>query len=46
MISSAADTMKIKHVACAMLLSVSGELLLQKREGISKYGEEWSFFGG
>lgn len=38
--------MKTKHVACAILLSANGEILLQKREGISKYGEEWSFFGG
>lgn len=38
--------MKIKSVACALLLNIDNELLLQDRRDISKYGEEWSFFGG
>ena len=38
--------MKIKHVACAILVNENNEVLIQKREGISKYWEEWSFFGG
>lgn len=37
--------MKIKHVACALLIK-NGKLLLQERKGISKYGEQWSFFWG
>ncbi|MBB1565266.1 NUDIX hydrolase [Candidatus Gracilibacteria bacterium] len=37
--------MKIKNVACALLVK-DNKLLLQDRKSISKYGEEWSFFGG
>jgi len=35
--------MKIKYVACAMLMKWN-KLLLQDRKDISKYWEEWSFF--
>jgi len=35
--------MKIKSVACAMLMNWN-KLLLQDRKDISKYWEEWSFF--
>ncbi|MDP2091172.1 MAG: NUDIX hydrolase [Candidatus Gracilibacteria bacterium] len=38
--------MKKKYVACALLLNNKNKLLIQDRKGISKYGEEWSFFGG
>lgn len=34
-----------KHVACALLIDTQGHICIQKRDGISKYGEEWSFFG-
>lgn len=36
---------KIKKVACALLIK-EGRLLIQDRKGISKYGEDWSFFWG
>ena len=36
--------MKKKYVACALLVK-NNKLLLQDRKGISKYWEEWSFFG-
>ena len=36
--------MKKKSVACALLIK-DWKLLLQKRKWISKYWEEWSFFG-
>jgi hypothetical protein len=34
---------KIKKVACALLIK-EGCILIQDRKGISKYGEDWSFF--
>ncbi|PZM85670.1 hypothetical protein DLH72_01655 [Candidatus Gracilibacteria bacterium] len=37
--------MKVKNVSCALLIK-NGKLLIQDRKDISKYGEEWSFFGG
>lgn len=36
--------MKIKNVSCALLIK-NGKLLIQDRKNISKYWEEWSFFG-
>lgn len=35
-----------KFVVACVLLTPSEHLRLQSRKGISKYGEEWSFFGG
>ncbi len=34
----------MKKVACLMIINKNNELLLQNRESISKYWEEWSFF--
>lgn len=39
------NPMKIKNVACALLIK-DNKILLQNRSNISKYWEEWSFFGG
>ncbi len=38
--------MQEKKIVCALLVNDSNHILLQDRKGISKYGEEWSFFGG
>ncbi len=37
---------KIKRVSCALLVNNQRQLLIQDRKDISKYWEEWSFFGG
>lgn len=34
-----------KEVACLMIINWKNQLLLQDRKWISKYWEEWSFFG-
>jgi hypothetical protein len=36
--------MKEKNIVCALLVNDKNQVLLQDRKGISKYGEEWSFF--
>lgn len=38
--------MKEKNIVCALLVNARNEILLQDRKGISKFGEEWSFFWG
>jgi 8-oxo-dGTP diphosphatase len=38
--------MKIRNVALIIFYDENKRILLQDRKGISKYGEEWGFFGG
>jgi 8-oxo-dGTP diphosphatase len=38
--------MKERRVALIIFYNKDGKILLQDREGISKYGEEWGYFGG
>ncbi len=38
--------MEHKEVALAVFHTPERKILLQEREGISKYGEDWAFFGG
>jgi len=38
--------MKEKRTAFLVFYTDDGRILLQSRKGISKYGEEWAFFGG
>lgn len=38
--------MKPVVVACCVFFTRDRRILLQDRKGISKFGEEWSFFGG
>lgn len=39
-------TKKKRIVACCIFHTPENEILMQDREGIARYGEEWSFFGG
>ena len=39
--------MEKREVVCIAIVNENRELLVQKREQVSsKWGEEWSFFGG
>jgi len=38
--------MKKRDVSTIVFYTTKKEVLMQDRKGISKYGEEWSFFGG
>ncbi len=38
--------MKTRKVAIIVLYDQQKRILLQDRKGISKYGEEWGYFGG
>ena len=38
--------MKKRNIAVVIFYTNSKKILLQKRDGISKSGEEWAFFGG
>ena len=35
-----------RHVASVAIINADNQVLAQDRKTISKYGEEWSFFGG
>ncbi|MBW2997598.1 NUDIX domain-containing protein, partial [Candidatus Woesearchaeota archaeon] len=35
-----------RKVALIIFYDKNGRILLQNRQGISKYGEEWGYFGG
>jgi mutator protein MutT len=37
--------MREKKIVCALLIDKNNQILLQDRKDISKYWEEWSFFG-
>ncbi|MBN2094484.1 MAG: NUDIX hydrolase [Candidatus Aenigmarchaeota archaeon] len=38
--------MKVQKIALISFYDEEGRILLQDRRGMSKYGEEWGFFGG
>lgn len=38
--------MKKRNISIVVLYTSNGKILLQERKGISKFGEEWTFFGG